>query len=127
MKKFITIALLLVSITSHAQFQRYRCYKTKIIYPDASKSQKEWKDVDMLITFDLNKSKIHIYAKQELDIDMVSYTPMYKDDKGVSNLDFVGVDQTGVNARCSFMISGEVFTFIVAYTNFIIVYLTHPS
>lgn len=126
MKKFITIALLLTSITSYGQFQRYRCYKTKIVYPDASKSQKEWKDVNMLITFDLDKSEIHIYAKQELDIVMVSYKAMYKDSEGMSNLDFIGIDQTGVNAKCSFIINNEVFTFIVAYTNFAVVYLTYP-
>ena len=126
MRKIIAVAaLMLATIACHAQVhvQKYRCFRSKLVYTDESKPKTEWEKVDILWTFDLDKSKIHVYSNRELDIAMISHKPIYKDAKGQSNLDFDGLDEENLKCYCSIVFNnGGTVTLFVIYNDFCFIY-----
>lgn len=57
--------------------------------------ESDWNNVDILVIINLDKKKIHIYAKKEVDLDIVSYSDIQTEDNGDKSFTMKAVDEDG--------------------------------
>lgn len=103
--KYILIWLLCIcSCFGHSQVYKFRAFQTAII--DNSNNDKlKWNEEDLLVVINLEKSKVQIYAKHTVDIDLISNGEESKDDDGNIWGKYDAIDGDGV--KC--LIKWEVF------------------
>jgi hypothetical protein len=103
--KYILVTLLCVcNYIGYSQVYKFRAFQTAIIDINNNDTLK-WNDADILVVINLDKSKIQIYAKHPVDIDIISAGKGSKDDDGNAWGTYDAVDEEG--AKC--LVQWEVF------------------
>ena len=106
MKKLLLGLILMTAVfAASAQVEKYKSFQTKSYNPETESSPAEWKDAVILIVKNLEKKKIHIYAKNETDVDILETVKTWNDDEGNSWVKYSGIDESGI--KCE--IQWEVF------------------
>lgn len=106
MKVIIIAALFVLAQTrAVAQVEKFKIFETASYHPSDAKLPTVWDDVSILMVLNLDKMKLHIYAKVETDIDIIEAKNNDKDKDGNAWIKYRCIDQEGL--RCD--IEWEVF------------------
>ncbi len=73
---------------------KFKCFQTAANEPGSDEDIK-WKDRDILLVLDVQKSKIHIYSQEDQDIDIIIQNENFTNSDGDNILKYTGVDQNG--------------------------------
>lgn len=81
------------------QVYKFRAFQTTLL-DDANQSKEiSWHDVDILVVINLDKNKVHIYAENEQDLDLLGITDNYKDNDKNDWLIYKAVDKSGIECK----------------------------
>jgi hypothetical protein len=78
---------------------KFKAFETAVnnnLYPNA---EPQWYEVNFLVVVDIGRQKVHTYADQEKDIDLIDTKPSYISADGSLVLEATGIDESGVKCQ----------------------------
>lgn len=96
----ICITCILYGNSSFSQITKCRTttttFKSKDEYTNKWSKWDEWKETNILITFDISSDRIKVFSKEEHVYDIIKYYPKSIDNDGDETLKFHCVDEEGI-------------------------------
>lgn len=126
MKYTLLAAACLCGYLGYSQVYKFKAFQTAIAGPNQNDEIK-WNSSDILTVINLDKSKVNIYAKETVDMDLISDGRTRKDDEKNLYIDYDAVDQKGVKCTIEIVIFDDQIgrhkaTLIIEYEDAHIIY-----
>jgi len=92
------MGLCLYSCFCYSQVYKFKAFESTVI-ANGDDSPIKWKECDILTVINITKNKIQIYAKHNVDLDLISKGGFEKDAEQNIHVTYKAVDEGGV--RCT--------------------------
>lgn len=98
----IVVGIVLLSLPAYSQVYKYKAYQQYFDYYDSdSIIESNWKDIDGLVVIDWTNNKIKLYAKNDIDFDLIQEREKGMDSIG-RHFTFRAIDDRGT--ECQLMV-----------------------